>query len=134
MYLKFILICCILYIIYYVNTTFWMSVLSPSPPPKKNNYICDAEYYTCRIESRKLHLFTDAPEAFIDELAMTMTCEIYAPGKNIIEIDDDADCMYFIISGTTQVVGPTQQVTLTNYIDFIILLIVFALILNQHFL
>ncbi|KAJ3070696.1 hypothetical protein HDU98_006297 [Podochytrium sp. JEL0797] len=63
-----------------------------------------------RKNIRKLDLFRDAPDAFVDSLAMTMKCHVVHPGDNIINFGDESQAMYFLLAGTVQVVGETGVV------------------------
>ncbi|KAI8613711.1 cyclic nucleotide-binding-like protein [Chytriomyces sp. MP71] len=60
-----------------------------------------------RKNIRKLDVFTDAPDSFIDTLAMKMACMVVQPQDNIISINEDSDAIYFLVTGTVEVVGPT---------------------------
>ncbi|TPX39267.1 hypothetical protein SeMB42_g06385, partial [Synchytrium endobioticum] len=64
-----------------------------------------------RQDVRKLHLFRNADEAIVDRLAMTMQPQIYAPHTTIIAHGTPADCMFFIVRGTVQVLAPSGTVT-----------------------
>ncbi|KAI9345533.1 cyclic nucleotide-binding-like protein [Obelidium mucronatum] len=59
---------------------------------------------------KKLDVFSEAPEEFVDKLAATMKMLRFQANENIISINDPADCMYFIIEGSVQVIGATGTV------------------------
>ncbi|KAI9209110.1 cyclic nucleotide-binding-like protein [Polychytrium aggregatum] len=50
-------------------------------------------------------MFADAPESFIDGLAMSVTTETFVPGQLIISKDEEADSMFFIMRGTVEVIS-----------------------------
>ncbi|KAJ3070695.1 hypothetical protein HDU98_006296 [Podochytrium sp. JEL0797] len=60
---------------------------------------------------KKLECFSEAPEAFVDTLAMTMKCLVFQPNENIISISDVADCMYFILQGSVEVMAARESST-----------------------
>ncbi|KAJ3232422.1 hypothetical protein HDU78_007169 [Chytriomyces hyalinus] len=59
---------------------------------------------------RELEIFSDSPDSFIDALAMTITCLVFKAEEYIIELNDDADAMYFVLSGIVEVVGSSGVV------------------------
>ncbi|KAJ3080857.1 hypothetical protein HDU99_007234 [Rhizoclosmatium hyalinum] len=63
-----------------------------------------------RKNIRRLDLFKDAPDAFIDSLAMTTTCLVIQDSQNIVNIGEESDAMYFLLAGVVQVVGDTGVV------------------------
>ncbi|KAI9345532.1 cyclic nucleotide-binding-like protein [Obelidium mucronatum] len=63
-----------------------------------------------RKNIRKLDLFHDAPDSFVDSLAMTIKCLVFQENQNIVSIGDESDAMYFLLAGTVQVVGDTGVV------------------------
>ncbi|KAJ3028496.1 UNVERIFIED_CONTAM: hypothetical protein HDU68_001564 [Siphonaria sp. JEL0065] len=63
-----------------------------------------------RKNIRKLDLFHDAPDSFVDSLAMTIKCLVFQENQNIVNIGDESDAMYFLLAGTVQVVGETGVV------------------------
>ncbi|KAJ3411393.1 hypothetical protein HDV05_002318 [Chytridiales sp. JEL 0842] len=63
-----------------------------------------------RRDIRKLPLFSNAPDTFVDRLAMRLQCQSYQPGEWIINFHEPSDGMYFLLSGCVEVVGPTGTV------------------------
>ncbi|KAJ3249153.1 hypothetical protein HDU78_007115 [Chytriomyces hyalinus] len=59
---------------------------------------------------RELEIFSGTPDSFIDTLAMTMSCLVFKADENVIELNADADAMYFVLSGTVEVVGSSGDV------------------------
>ncbi|KAJ3225809.1 hypothetical protein HDU81_007659 [Chytriomyces hyalinus] len=59
---------------------------------------------------QELEIFSGTPDSFIDALAKTMTCLVFKADENVIELNDDADAMYFVLSGTVEVVGSSGDV------------------------
>ncbi|KAJ3347590.1 hypothetical protein HDU83_001949 [Entophlyctis luteolus] len=53
----------------------------------------------------KLSMFADAPSGFLDSLAMKITCLEFKAGQTIINVDEESDAIYFILSGSVEVVG-----------------------------
>jgi F-box and leucine-rich repeat protein 7 len=41
---------------------------------------------------------------------MSVSCEIFKKDQKIVSINEDADCMFFILSGSVVVLGPTDIV------------------------
>ncbi|KAI8855199.1 cyclic nucleotide-binding-like protein [Chytridium lagenaria] len=58
-----------------------------------------------RRELRQVSFFSNASDAFIDEVAMVITSEVYAKGTTIVCVDDDSDALYFVMRGSVIVVG-----------------------------
>ncbi|KAJ3028498.1 UNVERIFIED_CONTAM: Protein phosphatase 2C 1 [Siphonaria sp. JEL0065] len=63
-----------------------------------------------RKDLKSLELFAEAPDSFIDSLAMTLKCLVYKAGEIVIHLNEDSDAMYFVLSGTVEVVGSTGVV------------------------
>ncbi|KAI9332665.1 cyclic nucleotide-binding-like protein [Obelidium mucronatum] len=63
-----------------------------------------------RKDLKSLEVFANAPDSFIDTLAMTLKCLVYKAGEIVIHLNEDSDCMYFVLSGTVEVVGSTGVV------------------------
>ncbi|KAJ3379923.1 hypothetical protein HDU84_006317 [Entophlyctis sp. JEL0112] len=63
-----------------------------------------------RQDLKAMDLFVNAPDIFINRLAMTLECVEFKPGDLIVTINEEADCMYFILSGLVEVVGSTGVV------------------------
>ncbi|KAJ3285853.1 hypothetical protein HDU79_006991 [Rhizoclosmatium sp. JEL0117] len=63
-----------------------------------------------RKDLKSLELFSEAPEKFLDSLAMTLKCLTYKAGDIVIYHGEEADSMYFVLSGTVEVVGNTGVV------------------------
>ncbi|KAI9327074.1 cyclic nucleotide-binding-like protein [Zopfochytrium polystomum] len=61
-------------------------------------------------EVKKLPLFTDAEDAFIDKLASKAICETHPPNTAVFAINTPADSICFILSGDYIVVGETGLV------------------------
>ncbi|KAJ3224646.1 hypothetical protein HK099_008123 [Clydaea vesicula] len=60
-----------------------------------------------RSNFKKMSIFNDADDSFIESLAMTVQGEVFQADEYIINIGDDATSMYFIMKGAVQVVGHT---------------------------
>ncbi|KAJ3400711.1 hypothetical protein CcCBS67573_g07503 [Chytriomyces confervae] len=54
---------------------------------------------------KKLELFSGASDDFVNKLASTLKCIVFRENENIISVHEDADSMYFLISGAVQVIG-----------------------------
>ncbi|KAJ3227654.1 hypothetical protein HDU81_006553 [Chytriomyces hyalinus] len=54
---------------------------------------------------KKLELFSGASDEFVNKLASTMKCIVFRENENIISVHEDADSMFFLISGAVQVIG-----------------------------
>ncbi|KAJ3339700.1 hypothetical protein HDU83_007512 [Entophlyctis luteolus] len=59
---------------------------------------------------RNMEIFSAAPDAFVDSLAMILKCLVFKPNENIVTIDEESDAMYFVLSGQVEVVGNTGVV------------------------
>lgn len=57
-----------------------------------------------------MRIFENADNEFIESLSLTVVGELYSPGENIIDINDDSDCMFFIMNGVAEVVGTTGDI------------------------
>jgi F-box/leucine-rich repeat protein 7 len=58
----------------------------------------------------KMSCFQCVDDNFIESLSLTVVGELYDAGDGIINVDDDSDCMYFIMNGTIEVVGASGEV------------------------
>lgn len=59
---------------------------------------------------KKLQLFADADDSLVDKVAMTVTCEVFKKDEKIVKINDEADCMFFILAGSVVVIGETDVI------------------------
>lgn len=58
----------------------------------------------------QLDIFTNLDVSFIEQLSMSMHGERHPAGARVIEAGEEANCMYFIMTGTVEVVGMSDQV------------------------
>ncbi|KAJ3093568.1 hypothetical protein HK100_006544 [Physocladia obscura] len=58
-----------------------------------------------RQDLKAMDIFANAPDSFIDKLSMSLKCLVYNAGKLIISINDEADAIYFVLSGLVEVVS-----------------------------
>ncbi|KAJ3109252.1 hypothetical protein HDU97_007746 [Phlyctochytrium planicorne] len=63
-----------------------------------------------RQDIRKISFFTNAPDTFIDKLAMEVKSEFYEKGSTIIYANADSDSIFFNIRGHLLVVGSSGTV------------------------
>ncbi|KAJ3070697.1 hypothetical protein HDU98_006298 [Podochytrium sp. JEL0797] len=68
------------------------------------------EFVTSKEKWWKQQLYIHSQEKFIDKLAIALKCILYKPGEFVININDDADAMYFVLGGMVEVVGSTGVV------------------------
>ncbi|KAJ3074735.1 hypothetical protein HDU98_010420 [Podochytrium sp. JEL0797] len=59
-----------------------------------------------REEIKKLEMFSTAPDAFCDSLAMKVKCVVFHSGDNVVTLGDESDAIFFILKGAVEVVGP----------------------------
>ncbi|TPX75514.1 hypothetical protein CcCBS67573_g03211 [Chytriomyces confervae] len=90
-----------------VKETWWKKQQSVSAHEKFG-----AEFVNdiAKKDIRELEIFSGAPDSFIDTLAMAMSCLVFKADENVIELNADADAMYFVLSGTVEVVGSSGDV------------------------
>ncbi|KAJ3232630.1 hypothetical protein HDU81_002835 [Chytriomyces hyalinus] len=71
-----------------------------------------AEFATdiARNNIKKLAIFSNAPDTFIDQLAMSTKCLVFQNGDDIITAGDDSHAMYFVLSGAVLVIGQNEAV------------------------
>ncbi|KAJ3233966.1 hypothetical protein HDU78_006092 [Chytriomyces hyalinus] len=71
-----------------------------------------AEFATniARKHLKNLEIFALAPATCIDTLSMAMKPVVFNQGQNIITIGDDSRAIYFIFSGTVQVIGESNVI------------------------
>ncbi|KAJ3027150.1 UNVERIFIED_CONTAM: hypothetical protein HDU68_004340 [Siphonaria sp. JEL0065] len=79
---------------------------------KQQKYVAQQERFgaefvqdIARKDLRKVPIFADAPESFIQSLAMKTQCFIAEENQIIVSIGEDSDAIYFILSGVLEVVG-----------------------------
>ncbi|KAJ3220262.1 hypothetical protein HDU67_003277 [Dinochytrium kinnereticum] len=84
---------------------------------KKQKYADSVDHFggefvgdIARMDLKKVSFFADASEAFIDELAVTITSKVYEKGSNIIYLDDESDSIYFIVKGNVLVIDALGDV------------------------
>ncbi|TPX32358.1 hypothetical protein SmJEL517_g04539 [Synchytrium microbalum] len=58
-----------------------------------------------RRNLRKVSLFADADDTFLDKLSLKMQSIVYKPADLIIEKDSLSDAIFFVVSGTVHVLG-----------------------------
>ncbi|KAI9094618.1 cyclic nucleotide-binding-like protein [Phlyctochytrium arcticum] len=58
----------------------------------------------------KIPIFAEASDDFLDQLGMSVTSEMFPAEQIIIATGDDSDCIFFIIRGAVQVLGPNNEV------------------------
>ncbi|KAJ3123820.1 hypothetical protein HK098_001610 [Nowakowskiella sp. JEL0407] len=63
-----------------------------------------------RRDIRKLSIFEEADEMFVQKLAMQIKPEVFPSGSLIISKGDISNCMYFIVRGTIEVIGNKNTV------------------------
>ncbi|KAI8617807.1 cyclic nucleotide-binding-like protein [Chytriomyces sp. MP71] len=63
-----------------------------------------------RKEIKKIDLFSKTSNAVLDQLAMKMKSVVFTKNYLIISTGQESDAMYFILSGSVEVVGPTGDV------------------------
>ncbi|KAI9328941.1 cyclic nucleotide-binding-like protein [Obelidium mucronatum] len=63
-----------------------------------------------RKDLRKVPMFASAPESFIQSLAMKTQCFVAEPNQSIVSIGEESDAIYFVLTGTLQVVGSTGAI------------------------
>ncbi|MEY5027085.1 MAG: hypothetical protein RLZZ244_2613 [Verrucomicrobiota bacterium] len=59
---------------------------------------------------KKVEFFEAEPESFLREIARMLDTQVFLPGDFIIRQDEVGDCMYFLASGTAEVLVNGQRV------------------------
>ncbi|KAI9193148.1 cyclic nucleotide-binding-like protein [Polychytrium aggregatum] len=63
-----------------------------------------------RKDLGKLLVLSEVEPTFIEQLVMTIVPEVYDPGKNVINIGDESDAIFFLLKGSVEVIGPQGAV------------------------
>ena len=61
------------------------------------------------------HLFSECERGFINELVINMFCQIYAPGRTVINYKSQVNQLYFVQCGTIECYNNEKDELIPNY-------------------